>query len=245
MDTEELKKLILDLICTSRVESGFVFGRPSYEEAATIYTELNDDIEDLKYQYLSEYDGYGKEQIKQIESDRKRLNRIVDNNLKELDEYEPKIADHTHSEIEISKISSEKLQKFCISFNRSTTRSNHDTVRYSNCSMDTVAPLRILLNKLGKARTKLNAIDTVLEEIELDGRYSLRQEFKSVPDACRFYEKELKNAVTREGLKSQIKKFAVFYENGEEVDWSTINMRINTWVRDEGEKPNKKKIPHK
>ena len=41
MNTEELKKLILDLICTSKVESGFVFGRPSYKEAATIYTELN------------------------------------------------------------------------------------------------------------------------------------------------------------------------------------------------------------
>ncbi len=245
MNTEELKKLILDLICTSRVESGFVFGRPSYEEAATIYTELNDDIEDLKYQYFSEYDGYGKEQIKQLESDRKRLNRIVENNLKELDEYKPEVADQIHNEIEISKISSEKLQKFCISFNRSTTRSNHDTVRYINCGKDTVAPLRILLNKLGKARTKLNAIDTVLEDIELDERYNLRQEFESVPDACRFYEKELKNTVTREALKSQIKKFAVFYENGEEVVWSTINIRINAWVNDEGKKPNKQEIPHK
>ena len=245
MNTEEFKKLILNLICTSKVESRFVFGRPSYEEAATIYTELNDDIQDLKYQYLSEYDGYGKEQIKLLESDRKRLKRIIENNLKEIDEYKPKVADHIHNEIEISKISSEKLQKFCITFNRSTTKSNHDTVRYINCSMDTVAPLRILLNKLGKARTKLNTIDKVLEDIELDGRYNLRQEFNSVPDACRFYEKELENAVTREDLKSQIKKFAVFYEIGEELEWGIVDKRINSWVDHENSKPNKQKIPHK
>ena len=156
-----------------------------------------------------------------------------------------KVADHTHDEIEISKISSEKLQKFCVSFNRSTTRSNYETVRFIKCGLEIVEQLRTPLYKLGKSLTKKNIIDTVLEEIELDGQFTLKQEFESIPDACQFYEKELKTALTREKLKAQIKKFAVFYENGEELEWGLINKRINSWVDHENSKPNKQNIPHK
>ncbi|WP_237854889.1 hypothetical protein [Rhodohalobacter sulfatireducens] len=210
-----------------------------------IYAELDNDIEDLKYQYLSDYDGFGKEQVEELEKNKKRLIKIIEKNLKVLDDYKPMIENHSRKEISLSEISSEKLKNFCISFNRSTARSNLNIVRFINCEPNVVAPLNAPLNKIGKAHIKLNIIETVIEDIELEGSFSLKQEFDTVPDACRYYEKELGEEITRDRLKSQIKKFAVFYENGEKVEWSTINGRINTWVHDEGKKPNKQKIPHK
>lgn len=245
MDKDYLKKLILDLICSSKVESSFVNGRPSNKEAATIYVELDDDIEDLNYQYLSEYDGFGKEQVEELEKDQKRLTKIIEKNLKVLDGYNPRIENLSHKEIDLSAISSKKLKKFCISFNRSTARGHLNVVRYIKCNPDIVAPLKAPLNKVGKACIKLNLIETVLEDIELEGSFRLKQEFETVPDACRFYEKELGEDVTRDALKSQIKKFAVFSDSGKELEWEVVDKRINSWVDHENSKPNRQKIPHK
>lgn len=244
MDKNDLKKLVLDLICSSKVESGFVCGRPSYKEAAMIYAELDNDIEDLKYQYLSEFDGFGKEQIEELDKNQNRLIKIIEKNLKVLEDYKPIIGDHTYDEIDLSKIFSKKLKKFCISFNRSTGRRHLNVVQYVQCNPDIVAPLDAPLKKIGKACIKLKIIETVLEDIELEGSFNLIQEFETVPDACRFYEKKLGEEITKNRLKSQIKKFAVFFENGEEVEWAALNKRIDSWVRYENKKPNKKTHIH-
>ena len=66
-----------------------------------------------------------------------------------------------------------------------------------------------------------------------------------IRDSCRFYEKELGEDITRDALKSQIKKFAVFSESGEELEWEVVDKRINSWVDHENSKPNRQKIPHK
>lgn len=245
MNKETQKKLILDLICSGKVESGFVNGRPSYKEAAIIYAELDNDIEDLNYQYLSEYDGFGKEQIEELDKDKKRLIKIIEKNLKALEDYKPVFKNDSRKEISLSEISSEKLKKFCISFNRSTARGHLNVVRYIQCNPYIVAPLKASLNKAGKACIKLNLIETVLEDIELEGSFRLKQKFETVPDACRFYEKELEEDVTRDALKSQIKKFAIFSESGGELEWEVVDKRINSWVDHENSKPNRQKIPHK
>ncbi|MDZ7720336.1 MAG: hypothetical protein U5K72_16085 [Balneolaceae bacterium] len=127
MDKDYLKKLILDLICSSKVESGFVNGRPSYKEAAIIYVELDDDIEDLKYQYLSEYDGYDKEQISNIERDRKRLSNIIEKKIEWLDCYKPQVENYKRYEVQLEALPTERLKDFCISFNRSTARRTLDS----------------------------------------------------------------------------------------------------------------------
>lgn len=244
MDKETQKKLVLDLIYSSKIESGFVNGRPSFKKAAMIYAELDNHIENLKYQYISEYDGFGKEKVKEIEKDQKRLKKIIDKNIKVLDDYNPPIENINHKEINLSKIFSKKLKKFCISFNRSTARGYSNVVRYVQCKPSIVAPLEAPLKKIGKACIKLNIIETVLEDTELEGSFSLKQEFDTVTDACRYYEKELGEEITRDRLKSQIKKFAIFFENGEEVEWAALNKRIDSWVRYENKKPNKKTHIH-
>lgn len=245
MDQETQKKLVLDLICSGKVESGFELIRPSYKEAATIYVELDDDIEDIKYQYLSEFDCFGKDKIEEVEKAQKRTVKIIDKYLKALEDYKPIFKNDSRKEISLSEISSEKLKKFCISFNRSTARGHLNVVRYIQCNTEVVTPLKTPLDKIGKACIKLNLIETVLEDIDLEGSFRLKQEFETVPDACRFYEKELGEDITRDALKSQIKKFAVFSESGEELEWEVVDKRINSWVDHENSKPNRQKIPHK
>lgn len=134
MDKNDQKKLVLDLIFSSKVESGFVNGRPSYKEAAIIFAELDNDIEDLKYQYLSDYDGFGKEEVEELEKNQKRLIKIIEKNLKVLENYKPIIGDHIYDKIDLSKIFSKKLKKFCISFNRSTGRGHLNVVQYVQCN---------------------------------------------------------------------------------------------------------------
>lgn len=95
------------------------------------------------------------------------------------------------------------------------------------------------LFEIAKLQIKYLAMKQVKDEAALEGVFQFHKDFQSVPDACKYYRKQLGDKFSRKLLKEKIKRYAHIYEDSKVLEnWSTINKRINSWVQHEENKYN-------
>ena len=244
MENEKLEKLILDLICTSKLESNFDGKRPSLNQAAIIYAEAKDIFSEKKYQYLKNFDGFVSKNLEELNRSLLMTKKIIKQNSEKLENFKPEVKHLTYYRIRIENLNSPKFQSYCKAYNNSISKNHRKSVNVIDIPAEFTTSIEKPLLTLAKATIKLDVIKTVIEEIELEEKFTLKKEFESVPDACRFFENESGQNLTREKLKNWFKKYVLISQNGEELEWEIINKRINAWVDHENNKPNKKTIPH-
>jgi hypothetical protein len=244
MENEKLEKLILDLICTSKLESNFDGKRPSLNQAAIIYAETKDIFSEKKYQYLKNFDGFDSTNLEELKRSLLSTKNIIKRNSEKLENFKPDVEQLTYYRIRIENLNSLKFQSYCKAYNNSISKNHRRSVNVIDIPAEVTSSIKKPLLTLAKAIIKSDVIKTVIEEIELEEKFTLRKEFESIPDACRFFESESGQNLTREKLKNWFKKYVLISQNGEELEWEIINKRINAWVDHENNKPNKKTIPH-
>lgn len=245
MEKGKKVKLLIDLICTSKLESNFEGKRPSFEHAAYVFADVNDFVSGKEYQYLKEFDGYDSDNIESLQRSQESVQKIIDQKVEKLENFKPEIKNQTRYRIRINDVNSEMFKSYCKAYNKSISKSHRKSLNVIDFPAEVTFSIKKPLIDLAKALIKLDVIETVLEEIELEGKFNFKKEFKSVPDACRFYEKESGLEVTRDNLKDWLKNCVIIQEEGEEIPWDVINKRINAWVDHENKKPNRKTISHK
>jgi hypothetical protein len=113
-----------------------------------------------------------------------------------------------------------------------------------NFQYDDLHQVLIKVKEAGRYEIKDGAMQHVAEVTLLEGTFQYYKEFKSVPEACRYYDKILGDKVTRAAIKKKIETHVRIIENGEELKWKVINKRVNAWVDYESKRYNRDKIPN-
>ena len=188
MKKEKKEKLLFDLICTSKLESNFENKRPSFEHVAYVYAEVNNYIGEKEYQYLKKFDGYDSGDIEALQRSQISTQKIIDQKVERLENFKPEIKNYTRYRIRINDVNSEMFKSYCKAYNKSISKSHRKSVNVIDIPAELTFPIKKPLIALAKALKKLDVMESVLEEIELEGVFKFKKEFKNVPDACRFYE---------------------------------------------------------
>ncbi|NGP89696.1 hypothetical protein [Fodinibius halophilus] len=250
--SQEKVNTLIQILSSSFYISRHVGQELSIREIAVDLYKLTGLHEMEQEEYLLEFDGYGFEELEDrvFKNRRKKLEETRDRLVESVESVSPepiKNPDATDKndsfykvDKEINGVDDPIVKKWHREFE---SLGGNSCYVFDQQGFDEI---KSKLKKIARYQIKLNAIDKVIEEASLKGKYEFYKEFDSVPDACRYYDKKLGDRVTGERIKNKIRDSARIIEEGEEVSWEKINNRINSWVRYENGKPTRKKeIPKK
>jgi hypothetical protein len=233
--------MLIQIYCSFYRSIHYVYNNFSLKKLSVDLYKILGSYNNQREKSLKEFDGYNYEKISSDEFDRYK-NRITDKLDRFIEEIKSDIplprkdkSENDKNPYEIDEIFKEYIEHEIVEkwYNK------YDRVCYNFQSKD----LQEVLNKVkevGKYKIKDDAMQEVVDTAALEGIYKFYKKFNSIPDACRYYEGKLGKNVTRAAIKKKIKDKTRIVEDGEELkNWSTINNKINNWVRYENKKPNK------
>tara|TARA_R110000868_G_scaffold408928_1_gene693239 strand:- start:3697 stop:4431 length:735 start_codon:yes stop_codon:yes gene_type:complete len=244
MNKTDRKKLVLDVLYTSKGINRMIGFEPPLKEAALFIIKNEDMIWEARRVTRKQYSGINEDQLISDKFQKKKeaidslIKSLKSDLLSSIPDFQEDDSEYTVSLIELDEEGIEPILN--------TLYSQYKVVQGSSISIRSmnnqyVKKLGNLLKKLGRALIKKEVIDEVEREVLLNGIYNIFLEFTSVPDACNYYENKNKDDFDIQLLKVFIREKVIIYDNDEiQENWSVINKRINSWDDHENKKYSRK-----
>ena len=248
MNKKEQIQILLNVFYTSESISRFIGDELPYCDLAIQFLKIDGKYSEIKSGYRMKFKGFTEKSIetKLLDTRKKSVLSLINALKSKLRFAAPR---HSNKDEEKSTTfnlkGTKEWQEILSKFHSQCHKSIGQEVSLKIIPRELVPKLANTLLKLGKAVLQLEILMEVQEKVILNGIYEGIEEFETVPEACRSYQREkskdfdIENLDDIRSLKEWFKEFIVVIEDGEPLHYGhTINSRINAWVNHERNKYN-------
>lgn len=246
MNKKEQIQILLSVFYTSESISRFIGDELPYSDLAIEYLKIEGKYSEIKKDYRKQFKGFTENSIetKLLDNKKKSISDLINSLKSELRFTFPKHS--TKGEEKSTKFNlkgTKEWQEILLIFHSQCRKNVGEEVFLKTIPKEQIPKLANSLLKLGKAELQLEVLMEVREKIILNGIYKGIEEFETVPEACRSYQKDKSKDFDVEklddikSLKEWFKECVEIIEDGDRLyDRYTINTRINSWVNHEKNK---------
>lgn len=232
---------LIKILCSSFFISHFADEELSVTDLAVDLTKLNGSYQNIMDEALQEFNGMDIEDVEAtlFQTRSNRIESKIPNLVDEFRDNAPEPIKESNGDrliyVEDCSINDKKETSIIGKWlNRFSSIGGNKCFKFQ---AEELNDAKKKLLEIARYQIKLEAMRQVSDEAALEGSFQFYKDFKSVPDACKYYRKQLGSKFSRKRLKQKIKRYAHIYEDGEVLkDWSTINGRINSWWHHEENK---------